>query len=312
MNATDGAENSPRKWLKVTLKCNQELVDPLSDLFGELSGAGVEIKPIGPDAEISGYFQVEGDAAAGGPGADESLKVQQAEITAQLKRHPLLAGQQLDEPGFELLKDEDWAESWKQYFKPFAIVPGLIIKPSWEQYEPEPGERIIELDPGMAFGTGQHASTQMALTLIQHAFAQGEPLINKVADVGTGTGILAMAAALFGAREVIAVDNDPDAVHAARDNVAVNGLARQVTVEGTDVSRLAGPFDLICANIVHDVLVEMAPVFQKLVAPGGKVVLAGILSGEQERNIVEVYGELGMSLLRAEHKDEWASLLLTA
>lgn len=310
MNTSGRTGKATQKWLKVMVKCGQTLIDPLSDLLGRLSGTGVEIRPTEPEAEIIAYFQVEQDAD--GTENSAALNAQQNDLKKEIEKLAQLLDQQINAPRFELMAEEDWSETWKRFFKPFAIVPGLIIKPSWEQYEAKPGERIMELDPGMAFGTGQHASTQMALTLIQYAFTQREPLIKNVADVGTGTGILAMAAALFGAREIIAVDNDPEAVDAARDNVAANRLERVVTVDGTDVAKLEGPFELICANIVHDVLVEMAPIFKQLIAPGGKVVLAGILHGDQEKNIVKVYGNLGMSLTRAEHQDEWASLLLTA
>ena len=212
-----------------------------------------------------------------------------------------------EKPVVTLLADQDWATSWQQYFKPFEIVPGLVIKPSWEAYQPEPGQHVIEMDPGMAFGTGQHASTRMALALIKKSM-QGTTANSQALDVGTGTGILAMAAALFGAERVVAIDNDPDAVRVAQENIEKNGLAGKIETSATPVERLQGAFQLVSANIVHDVLVEMAGILATLTAPGGHLVLAGILSGEQEENIVGVYLGLGLQPLDRLYQEEWVAL----
>jgi ribosomal protein L11 methyltransferase len=133
-----------------------------------------------------------------------------------------------------------------------------------------------------------------------------------VLDVGTGTGILAMAAALFGAGKIVAIDNDPEAVRVARENISANNLQQTISTSATDLADITGGFDLICANIVHDVLVDMAPTIAGLLIPGGRLVLAGILQGKQEKNIITVYQQLNITLLRSTHEDEWVSLLLTA
>lgn len=300
MDIVNEKSSPPKKWLKVSICCPEELVDSVSDLLGNLSGCGVEIRPVDEGADVTGFFTPE-------PGGEDSVRreiTQQLDTLLQLLDHPFI------EPRFEAMDDEDWAVSWKRFFKPFAITKGLIIKPSWEEYDPAPGEKIIEIDPGMAFGTGQHASTQMALDLIRQVFEEGLP-VSRAADIGTGTGILAMGAALFGAGEVIATDNDPEATEAAEANVAANKLDGIITVSDQDLDELKPPFELICANIIHDVLVEMAPTFiNNLLAPTGRVVLAGILSGEQEENIIKVYTALGLRLLRVEHQEEWAAMLL--
>lgn len=206
--------------------------------------------------------------------------------------------------------DEDWATSWKQFFTPFAIAPGLIIKPSWESYTSKPGEQVLEIDPGMAFGTGQHASTKLALGLIQSCLRNGP--LERVLDVGTGTGILAMAAALFGAKVITAIDNDPEAVQAATENIARNNLENQIAVAVTALADLNGGFHLICANILHDVLVELAPALVDRLVPQGQLVLAGLLRGEQEESIVSVYGQLGLTLQQAVYEEDWVALLLRA
>ncbi len=293
-------KSAGRKWLKLSLQTPSRLVESVSDMLGVLSGSGVEISPETESGSlISGFFPVEN-------GADETEIV--GSVRQVLEELFQLYAQPIPEIKTEIIDDQDWATSWKRFFTPVEIVPGLIIKPSWEEYQAAGNEKIIEMDPGQAFGTGQHESTRMALSLLKTCLS-GQPAA-RVLDVGTGTGILAMAAVLFGSDSVVALDNDPEAVRVAGENVATNGLAENISVGITDLADVPGPFSLIVANIVHDVLVEMAPQLKALLSPGGRVILAGILSGEQEENIIQMYAKLGLQLQASEHNGEWAALLL--
>lgn len=304
---TDNTSAAPCQWLKITLFCPLALLEPTADLLGVLSGTGVEQSPeTAAGAVLSGFFQVgapSGDASAAAPA--EAIIVQVKEQLADLFA---LYDQAPPELTTTLLADEDWATSWQQFFKPFEIVPGLVIKPSWEAYLPDQGQQVIEMDPGMAFGTGQHASTRMALALIQEAMQQ--VAVTSALDVGTGTGILAMAAALFGAGQVVAIDNDPDAVHVAAENIAQNGLTATIATSATPLAEIQGRYPLVCANIVHDVLVEMAPDLAARTTSGGQLVLAGILHGDQEANIIAVYSRQGFAVENRLYQDEWVSLRL--
>ncbi|MCL2344257.1 MAG: 50S ribosomal protein L11 methyltransferase [Desulfobulbus sp.] len=208
---------------------------------------------------------------------------------------------------WEFVPAEDWGSRWKEHFHPFALAPGLVIAPTWEKYAAQPGEKVIVMDPGMAFGTGHHASTGMAAALVLEAVSAGT---KTVLDVGCGTGILAMAAALFGAERVLAIDNDPLAVAAARENAARNGLARGFEVSGDDIAILSGTFQLVVANIVHDVLLSLSENLRRLTAPAGALILSGILAGEQEASIVRHFAALGFSPRRQRRRDEWAALRL--
>ncbi|MBV5317409.1 MAG: 50S ribosomal protein L11 methyltransferase [Desulfobulbaceae bacterium] len=297
-----------RQWLKITFSCPLPLLEPVADLMGVLSGVGVEQSPeTASGALVSGFFQL-GETDSDPQGQVETVEAILARVTQQMTELFSLYECVPEKPVHTLLADQDWATSWQQYFKPFEIVPGLVIKPSWETYPPGPGQHILELDPGMAFGTGQHASTQMALALLQMSIQETSPA--QALDVGTGTGILAMAAALFGVAQVIAIDNDPDAVVVAGENIANNRLEGQIEVSTTPVTQITGAYQLVCANIVHDVLVEMAPTLTGLTAVGGQLVLAGILSGEQENNIINVYQEQGCQLLDRRYQEEWVALRL--
>ncbi len=293
---------SSSQWLKTTFACPDIALEAVTDLLGVISGSAVEQSPAKDGlSQLIGFFQFVTDTER-----EDALRRLEQELRA------LLAAYGLPEPEIScsVLADEDWATSWQQYFKPFAIVPGLIIKPSWENYAAQPGEQVLEMDPGMAFGTGQHASTKLALSLTQGCCQAAPP--ERMLDVGTGTGILAMAAVLFGAKEAAAIDNDPVAVAVAAENIARNGLAERITASVEPLEEVSGQFDLICANILHDVLAELAPALCRRLAKNGRLVLSGLLRGSQEESILRIYGQLGLRLRQAVHEEEWAALLLEA
>jgi ribosomal protein L11 methyltransferase len=179
-----------------------------------------------------------------------------------------------------------------------------VIAPSWEEYAAQSGEKVIVMDPGMAFGTGHHATTSMAAALVLETVAA------TVLDVGCGTGILAMTAALSGAGRVLAIDNDPLAVTAARENVARNGLSDKIEVSGDAVSSVSGSFQVVIANIVHDTLVDLAFDLVRPTVLGGYLILSGILAGEQEESITRHFAALGCALNDQRRRDEWVALRL--
>jgi ribosomal protein L11 methyltransferase len=298
-----------KKWLKITLSCPSFQTEAVSDILGVLSGSGVEIRPLKPagtDA-VSCFFPLED---AGGESGENKTAPLVEQVKAELADLYALYGTSLPEPATQILEDQDWSTSWQQYFKAFEIVPGLVVKPSWETCASPENLRILEMDPGMAFGTGQHESTRLALALLTECLRSRPDDIARVLDVGTGTGILAMAAAMFGAEHVLAVDNDPEAVAVALANVRHNRLDTVVEVADTPVENIEGRFDLVCANIVHDVLAGMAPVLVRLLEPGGFLVLAGILAGEQTRSIAGLYDRHGLRTAAAREEGEWSALLL--
>lgn len=291
---------TPPQWLQVSLSCPERALEAVCDLLGVLSGSAVEQSPVKDGmSTVSGFFQF-------------AAQAEQEQLRRRLESElaDLFTAYDLPAPTLtcSVLADQDWATSWQQFFRPFAIVPGLVIKPGWEDYAVQPGEQVLEIDPGMAFGTGQHASTKLALRLMQSCCHDSQP--ETVLDVGAGTGILAMAAALFGAKEMLAIDNDPEAVRAAEENIARNHLSAMIEVSSAALAEVSGSYDLICANILHDVLADMAPDIVKRLTAQGCVVLAGILRGEQEGNIIQIYSRLGLRLRQQAHEEEWAALLL--
>jgi len=297
---TKNRSTEGKKWLKISLQAPSQLTESVSDNLGMMSGCGVELRPeTAAGIQMSAYFPLEDKKET-----EETIENVRQMLTELFQLYECT----VPELETEIIDDQDWGTSWKRFFTPTEIVPGLIIKPSWESCQAAEGQKIIELDPGQAFGTGQHESTRMALSLLGKTLHK-EPA-QKALDVGTGTGILAMAATLFGVESVLAIDNDPEAVRVAGENIKANGLDSQIEHSTLPLAEVEGTVPLIMANIVHDVLVAMAPRFGELSSPNGRIILAGLLAGEQEENCLRVYQELGFSLMEAEHDGEWAALLL--
>ncbi len=291
--------NAP-KWLRIDLDCPEALLEPVTDLLGILSGSGVEQRPVkNGKSRISGFFAINDQ---------EDHTVILTRLQEELAALFAIYDVKMPELTTSFMADQDWATSWQQFFKPFTIIPGLVIKPGWEDYEQAEDEQVIEMDPGMAFGTGKHASTRLALQLL-HSCLQEQPG-KTVLDVGTGTGILAMAACLFGAHKVIAIDNDPEAVTVCTANTANNDLAGTISCSATALEDITETFDLICANIIYNVLVAMLPDFYRLLNSGGQLILAGILEEEQQDNIMHLAVKKGFSTQKILHEDEWSGILL--
>lgn len=206
-------------------------------------------------------------------------------------------------------ENEDWLEAWRRGLKPRRIGR-LVVTPSWESPDLGEGDLAVVIDPEMAFGTGEHASTRGVLRLLQQAFRAGD----RVLDVGAGSAILSIAAARLGAPEVLAVEADEDAIENARDNIERNGVADVVEFVHAlvDDDFLAGQgdgrFDLILANILSGVLVPLLPAFRRALASSGRLILAGILDEESER-IAEAAERAGFTLLAEDREEEWWSAL---
>ena len=203
------------------------------------------------------------------------------------------------------VKDEDWSEVWKQFYKPFRAGRSLVVKPTWEPYDAKPGDRVIEIDPGMAFGSGTHETTGMCLELLEEAVHGGE----RVIDVGTGSGILAIGAALLGAKDVLAIDIDPTAVKVARENVAHNHLEQTVTtVEGNLLEKVDAQCEVCVANIIADVICMFAAPLNDHIIPGGLFICSGIIK-EREQDVTGALLAAGYTILDIRRKGEWVAMI---
>jgi ribosomal protein L11 methyltransferase len=304
MPAQSPAQPPSRSWLRITITASETISDPIADFICQQTGGVEQIPVVAANAaqeQIVGYLE-------NGPQAQEMLK-KIREYLAELADLTPDEGQTRLET--EIIPDEDWNKTWKERFKPLPITAHLVIKPTWESYQPAPGEKVIEMDPGMAFGTGHHASTKLALEFVEALFHTKETPPKTVLDVGTGTGILAMAAALFGAQEVLAIDNDPEAVVVAGENILRNELQQTITATGVALEEIPRQFDLVIANIIHDTLIELAAPLAAHLAPNGKLIMAGILTGPQTDNIRAAYNALGLKHQETRSEGEWSALLFS-
>ncbi|WP_457575420.1 50S ribosomal protein L11 methyltransferase, partial [Desulfomarina sp.] len=182
-----------KRWLKLTIKTDPVLVESIEDFLLGFPGMGVES---GAEGE-KGYGIVAGYLETADPDLEE-VKILLDRISGYLPELANVFGVSSPRIGWTMIEEEDWGRNWKEHFKPFSILPGLLIAPTWENYRPAAGEQVIEIDPGMAFGTGHHKSTAIALELMREGIEKTRQGTFTLLDVGTGTGILGMAAVLFG------------------------------------------------------------------------------------------------------------------
>lgn len=234
------------------------------------------------------------------------------------KRHLLKAGfRRMQEAGLDVgstriclrrLPAENWAESWKRHFKPIEVGRALLIKPSWSRREPKSSQALLVLNPGLSFGTGQHATTGFCLREI--ARRQRPGVKQSFLDVGTGSGILALAAAKLGYAPVHAFDFDPDAVRVARANAQRNGVYAKLRIRQQDVTKLPAKaprqYGLVCANLISTLLIAERKRILGLVRRDGVLVLAGILRKEFGE-VQAAYETLGMRLTASRSEREWRS-----
>jgi ribosomal protein L11 methyltransferase len=205
--------------------------------------------------------------------------------------------------------DEDWAREWKRGLQPRRVSPRIVVKPTWTEWEPAAGEIVIDIDPQMAFGTGEHATTRGCLRLLDASLRRGD----RVLDVGSGSGILSIAAARLGAASVVAVESDPDANLNARENLERSGVGERVrlieALADRDLLLPLAPFDVVAANILSGVIRPLLPTFRDVLAPGGRLIVSGILQRERDAVLSDA-AAVGFRPEAEEPEEEWWSALL--
>ncbi len=193
-------------------------------------------------------------------------------------------------PRIEEIIGDAWRDEWKKHFRPFEVARGLVVRPPWEPYDAKPGEHVLLLEPGRAFGTGLHETTKLVAQALER---EKERMHNAhILDVGTGSGILGLVALALGAQTVLATDIDDDALAVARENAEANGLTARFRTANTPPGEIDEQFPIVLANIEARVLIPMAPELAARVAPGGVLLLSGILVG-QEDDVRAAYAQLG-------------------
>ena len=235
---------------------------------------------------------------------DENLMNRVEQIIIELNEIEIRLDMPPTRVTYKPVQEEDWANAWKVYFKPERIGKRTVIKPSWETYEAQEGDLIIEIDPGMAFGTGNHATTALCLKMLEQYVQPGMDLI----DVGTGSGILAIQAGLLGAGSVQAMDYDTVAVSAAKENIELNHLEEKVSICQSDLLAQAhGQADIIVANIIADIIIRLTP-STKDYLKGPKIFISSGIIDTRKDDVLQALQENGFSIIEVREDKGWVAI----
>lgn len=313
----DEGTSAAGTWLELAVECDPEAAEAVSEILSRVAPGGVSLEqPFATEQEGLAATPLAGAAVTirGYLPALDRRAAEQA-VAATRERLGHLTAFELRPIG-ELqvgeVHEEDWATAWKAHFPVLRLGARTVIKPTWRDYDPAPGDVVIALDPGMAFGTGLHPTTRLCLLGLERWADAGLVAGARVLDVGCGSGILALGAALLGGGSVRAVDTDPIAVEATLENARRNGVA--VRVEQGSVPLAGGPFDLVLANLVASILVDLATDLTAMVRPGdaqgsggGRLLAAGIFV-DREPEVRRAFEAAGLRVVGRQQETDWVAL----
>ena len=306
-----------KNWLEVTVITSSEAVEAVTGLFYNVGVKSVSIEdyqdvvfkknhPMFGDffdekvftanegAVVKGYFKECGEF-------DEYLSYIKEGIEG-LKNFGIDKGEGL--VIVNKVNEEDWENNWKKYYKPIKIGNKIVVKPLWEEYEKKEGEVIVELDPGMAFGTGTHETTRMCIKALEDYVKEDSIIF----DIGTGSGILAIAASKLGAKEVIGVDLDPVAVEAAKKNISLNDLSSIKVLEGNLMEVVEGKADIVVANLLAEIVIELCEDVRQFIKKDGLFISSGIIR-EKEQLVIDKLVDSGFKIVDRIYDGEWCLII---
>ncbi len=299
------------RYLEVSIRCQRAAADAVGHLLMTLTGGGYAVDdPLIVEQNRSSWDMTDlkpGDpewvTVSGWLAETDDLEQRRLRLEAGLDEIRALGLGTVDPARFRWVQEEDWAHAWKAYFRPMRVGDALVVVPAWEDYTPGPGEVPVYVDPGMAFGTGTHATTALCLRWMERLVQPG----SRVIDVGTGSGILAVAAKRLGAGEVLAIDVDPVAVEAAEENARQNQVAidvRRATLDQVP----EGEADLIVANIIASVVIDILPDVVERLKPGGRFLASGIIL-EKKDAVAEAMTQAWLLPVGVREQDGWVAIL---
>ena len=276
------------KYIEARVFTDAHVIEPLSSVMTELGFSEFVIDDIPGGTGITVYLE-------NNRGGRESLEKIRSAVRA-------LGEFRVEDT---VVDDSAWKDRWKEFFKPVKVSGRIVIKPTWEKYKRKKDELVIEMDPGMAFGTGAHPTTAMCIKLMEHCEGQ----FKTVLDIGCGSGILSISAALLGAETVLGVDNDPEAVEVAKANVAMNGLENRIQIKEGDLVKGVGlKADIVVANLIPDLVLLLAEDIEENLVPGGFFISSGILT-EKLETVKAGVKAAGFEIIDVLEEDEWCAFL---
>ncbi len=311
---TDEGLSAAGTWLELSVSADHEAVEQVSEILSRVCPGGVAVEApfelveeglsarldLGRPAVVRGYI------AADDPGRTRAAVVAARSDLAHLQAFAL---RPIGELETRLVHEEDWAEAWKEHFPVLRVGRRIVICPTWRDHEAAADDVVVSLDPGMAFGTGLHPTTRLCLALIEDVADRGFLSHATALDVGCGSGILAIAAALLGADAVLGVDTDSLAVETTTKNAALNGLADRISARQGSVP-IAGSqheFDVVLANLIASLLIDLAEPLANSVKSGGRLIASGIFS-DREPEVRTAFEAAGLRVLDARREGDWVAL----
>lgn len=305
------------KWIEVKVITNSSAVEPVTGIFYGLDVKGVAIEDpndilnrekgeLSWDFADTNIFEYKDSAAVikGYFSQDDNIEEIIDYIRKKLK--------ELVEMGINIgqgmvvsntVYEDDWANSWKKYYRTTKIGEKIVIKPRWEKYYPEDNEIIIELDPGMAFGTGTHETTMMCIELLEKYIKNGD----IVFDIGTGSGILAITSSKLGASKVLAVDIDEVAVDAAKENVNFNGLKNIEIKKGNLTDVIKGKADVVVANIIADIIIKLTGTVKHFLKDDSVFIASGIIQ-DRKQDVLAAFLNENFKICDIKEMGEWIAI----
>lgn len=309
------------KWTEITIKTTTEAVEAVTNILYEQNVGGVSIEDpkdfkFQKKNEYDWDFVEEEIFNSGYDGVIiKTYITEERDVTEDinlikekidgLKEFGIDVGDAIVE--ISQVDEEDWANEWKNYYKPTKVGEKVVVKPTWEEYEAKEGDLIIELDPGMAFGTGTHETTSMCIQQLEKYVKQD----SKVFDIGCGSGILAIAAAKLGANHVVGVDLDPVAVDSSKENIGFNNLNNIEVLEGNLLDVVNGKADIVVANIIAEIICVLTEDVKKALNEGGLFITSGIIHDRVEM-VTEKFKECGFEVVEINKDGEWNCIVAKA
>ncbi len=298
-------------WLEVSLRVDGESAEAVAELLSRYGHQGVSLEQDGipPDSwDESEVPPAQHMVLRAYLPVDEQLQTKKRELEAALGHMGLMYP--MPTPDYRQLAEDDWAQAWKAHYQPLRVGKRLVIRPQWIEVSPAPADVVIALDPGMAFGTGTHPTTQLCLEALE---ARLQPA-QDVLDLGAGSGILAIAAVKLGARKVLALDIDPIAVAATRQNAEMNGVAEAIVAQQGSLDCLrhsARRFDLVMVNILARIIVQLAGQgLGDIVRPGGTAIISGVIDSQADE-VETALRSTNLHVIDRRQMGDWLLLVTT-
>jgi ribosomal protein L11 methyltransferase len=306
-------------WLELAVAADHEAVEAVSEILSRAAGGGTSVEPafelvedglaarvdLARPAMVRASLPVLHEAAA---------RAAVARADRELGHLQAFGLRPIGELACRVVHEADWANAWKVHFPVLRIGRRIVIRPTWRRHRRQPDDIVLALDPGMAFGTGLHPTTRLCLAALESLADRGAVATGavdggpaRVADIGSGSGILAIAAARLGAREVLAVDVDPIAVEASQANARRNRLARVIRAREGSAPTGEGPFDIVLANLIASLLVTLADGLVEDLRPGGALLASGIFSN-REAEVVAAFEARGLRVANRWAEGDWVAL----